>query len=106
MGDALDIRVFVGPCGDFNALNSYLAAYRRAKERRPNHTLYELSYWFRALEYVAYFVLYTFLVPILGYLVATLRQSRLAWRQSIARGAGSSWVAFGVILVFPPACKS
>ena len=72
-------------------LNSYLAARKRAKERRPNRTLYELSYWFRALEYVAYFILYTFLVPILGYLVATLLliPRHLLGVRGIARGAGS-----------------
>ena len=96
--------VLLVPAVIFNALNSYLAARKRAKERRPNRTLYELSYWLRALEYVAYFILYTFLVPILGYLAATLILiPTLAWRQGYRTwrwfGIGVI-VAFGVVLVF------
>lgn len=92
------------PAVSFNAINSYRAVRKRAKEKRPNRTLYEISYWIRALEYVAYFILYTLLVPILGYLVATLVLiPALAWRQGYRtwRWFGVSlMVAFGVVLVF------
>ena len=60
------------PAALFNLWNSYLAARKRGREQRPNRSLYELSYWFGALEYVGYFIVYTLMVPILGYLVSTL----------------------------------
>ena len=92
------------PAAVWNLYGS-LRAYRwRARFRLPNGVAYELTQWARALEFVAWFIAYTLLVPVLGYLVSTLLLgTALPWRLGY-RGArwmgiclGSSFV---IVLVF------
>jgi len=72
--------------------------------KQPTGIAYELTQWLRALEYVLWFIACTALVPVLGYLVATLVFGTvLAWRLgycgwrwfSICPGA-----SFAIVLVF------
>ena len=96
--------VLLIPAAIFNLWNSWTAARKKAKQQRPNLTLYELSYWARALEYVAYFIAYTLAVPYLGYLVTTLVFiPALAYRQGYR---SARWMliavvcALAIVLVF------
>ena len=80
-------------------------AYRgRARLRLPNGVAYELKQWARALEFVAWFVAYTMLVPMLGYLVSTLLLgTALPWRLGYR---GARWMgicvaaSLAIVLVF------
>ena len=92
------------PAALFNLWNSYRAAHKRGKEKRPNRTMYEVSYWLRSLEYVGYFIIYTMLVPLLGYLASTMiLVPALAFRQGYRT---PRWIlisllsAFAIVLVF------
>lgn len=64
----------------------------------------EIWFWLRALEYVAWFLAYVTLVPIIGYLLATiLFTTALAFRLGY-RSAGwiaiSAMSAFAIVLIF------
>ncbi|MEL7092758.1 MAG: tripartite tricarboxylate transporter TctB family protein [Pseudomonadota bacterium] len=86
-------------------LRGAVRAYRwRARFRLSNDARYELSQWARALEFVGWFVVYTLLVPVLGYLVSTmLLGTALPWRLGYR---GSRWIgicaatSFAIVLVF------
>ena len=86
-------------------LHGSVRAYRwRARYRLPNGVAYELTQWARALEFVAWFVAYTMLVPMLGYLVSTLLLgTALPWRLGYR---GARWMgicvaaSLAIVLVF------
>ena len=86
-------------------LHGSVRAYRwRARYRLPNGVAYELTQWARALEFVAWFVAYTRLVPMLGYLVSTLLLgTALPWRLGYR---GARWMgicvaaSLAIVLVF------
>ena len=47
-------------------------SWRRLRQQVPLRWRYEIGQWLRACEFIAYFILYTLSVPILGYLVSTV----------------------------------
>ena len=77
---------------------------KNKKLRLPNQTLYELSQWFKSIEFIIYFLIYTFVISTLGYLLSTLIFAsfltyRLGYRSYswILTSLGS---AFCVVIVF------
>ena len=87
--------------------NLYASWSETAWRRRfllPTSARFELTKYAAALEYVAYFILYTLIVPVLGYLVSTLiLGTYLTWRLGyrtrawMLTGLASS---FAVVVVF------
>lgn len=79
-------------------------ARKRRRQRLPNRTLYEVEMWFRALEYVGYFFIYTQAVLTLGYLISTLAFGAfLPWRLGYRTRrwmAISLATALAIVLVF------
>ena len=60
------------PATFFNILEAF-KAYKKSKRLLiPNKTLYEMIQWIRSLEFILYFLVYTFSISILGYLISTL----------------------------------
>ena len=60
------------PATFFNILEAF-KAYKKSKRLLiPNITLYEMIQWIRSLEFILYFLVYTFSISILGYLISTL----------------------------------
>lgn len=69
------------PTALWNAYASLKVHRWRKRFLLPTDTRYEFSQYLAALEFVVYFILYTLMVPILGYLVSTLiLGSFLTWR--------------------------
>lgn len=92
------------PAALWNLYGSVRAYRWRARFQLPNGVAHELTQWARALEFVAWFIAYTMLVPVLGYLVSTLLLGTvLPWRLGYR---GARWmgicVAAGlaIVLVF------
>ncbi|MAW51618.1 MAG: hypothetical protein CME01_02220 [Geminicoccus sp.] len=58
------------------ALGNFALSLRRARldrrKHRPNKTRYEVVQWLRAVEFVAYFIVYTRSIELIGYLFATI----------------------------------
>lgn len=76
----------------------------RKRFLQPTDMGYEVTQWLRALEFVGWFIAYTIVVPILGYLVATMILGiALPWRLGYR---GRRWLAictaasFAIVLVF------
>lgn len=63
-------------------LRSSLRNFRwRQRFRQPTALGHELTQWLRALQFVGWFIAYTLLVPVLGYLASTLLLgTALPWR--------------------------
>ena len=60
------------PATFFNILEAF-KAYKKSKRLLiPNKTFYEMIQWIRSLEFILYFLVYTFSISILGYLISTL----------------------------------
>ena len=69
------------PAALMNLRGSWRETQWRKRFLLPTSARFELSKYLAALEFVAYFILYTLLVPILGYLVSTLTLGTyLTWR--------------------------
>ena len=103
VGPMLCLAVLV-PAALWNLRASLRERRRRARFGLPVDPTYELSVWVRALEFVGWFLLYTALVPILGYLIATLLLgTALPWRLGYR---GPRWIAIcagaslAIVLVF------
>ena len=60
------------PAAIWNAKSSFRVHRYRKRFRLPVSVRYEVEKYVAALEYVAYFICYTLIVPILGYLISTL----------------------------------
>jgi len=58
------------------AVANFVLSLRRAmldrRKHKPNKTRYEVIQWVRALEFIAYFIVYTRSIEIIGYLFATM----------------------------------
>ncbi len=58
------------------ALANFALSLRRARmdrrKHRPNRTRFEVVQWLRAVEFVAYFIVYTRSIELIGYLFATM----------------------------------
>lgn len=92
------------PAAVWNLYGAWRAQVWRTRFRQPDATAQELLLWLRALEYVAWFVAYTLLVPVLGYLFATLLLgTALPWRLGYR---GARWmgiciaVSLAIVLIF------
>jgi len=92
------------PAAMWNLRGAFRAYSWRKRFRQPTDVGHEMMQWLRALEYVGWFVVYTALVPVLGYLVATLLLgTALPWRLGYR---GARWfgiclsVSFAIVLVF------
>lgn len=92
------------PAALWNLRGAWRAQAWRRRFKQPTELTYELIQWLRALEYVAWFVAYTLLVPVLGYLVSTLLLGTLLpWRLGYR---GVRWMgicltaSFAIVLVF------
>ena len=69
------------PTALMNLRGSWKETLWRKRFKLPTSAYFEVTKYFEALEYVAYFILYTLLVPILGYLLSTLiLGTYLTWR--------------------------
>ena len=76
----LCLFVFV-PASLWNLRNSWKEMEWRKRFLLPTSAYFELTKYVAALEYVAYFIIYTLVVPILGYLVSTIILGMfLTWR--------------------------
>ncbi|MFL4468796.1 tripartite tricarboxylate transporter TctB family protein [Tateyamaria armeniaca] len=92
------------PAAFWNLRGALRAQAWRVRFKQPTGVAYELTQWLRALEYVGWFVAYTALVPVLGYLVATLiLGTALPWRLGYR---GLRWfgiclaASFVIVLIF------
>lgn len=92
------------PAALWNLRAAWLAQAWRVRFRQPTGVAHELMQWLRALEYVGWFVAYTALVPVLGYLVSTLiLGTALPWRLGYR---GARWMgiclaaSFVIVLIF------
>ncbi|WP_299651819.1 tripartite tricarboxylate transporter TctB family protein [uncultured Tateyamaria sp.] len=92
------------PAALWNLRGAWKAHAWRKRFRQPTAMGHEVMQWLRALEYVAWFVAYTLLVPVLGYLVSTLMLGTLLpWRLGYR---GARWMgiclgaSFAIVLVF------
>lgn len=96
--------VILVPAALWNLRGSMRATRWRRRFRLPTDTRHELGQWLRALEFVGWFIGYTLLVPVLGYLVSTLLLgTALPWRMGYrgARWMGICFAAsFLIVLVF------
>ena len=101
VGPLLCLVVLI-PAAIWNAKSSFKIHRYRKRFLLPISMTYELEKYIAALEYVAYFILYTVLVPILGYLISTLLLGMfLTWRTGYRTGR---WMLTGflssLIIVF------
>jgi hypothetical protein len=72
--------IFV-PAAVVNLRGSWKETAWRKRFRLPTSAYFELTKYVAALEFVAYFIGYTLIVPVLGYLVSTLiLGTYLTWR--------------------------
>lgn len=92
------------PAAALNMRSSYKNHLWRKRFGQPTNAGFEVIQWLRALEFVGWFVAYTLLVPILGYLCATLIFGTvLPWRMGYRSGR---WFAIclttslAIVLVF------
>jgi len=99
----LCLLVFV-PAAAWNMHMSGVVHRWRRRFLLPTNVKYELHQWMRAIEFVAYFIAYTLIVPILGYLVSTISFGlfltlRLGYRSK--RWIGISLLSsFTIVLIF------
>lgn len=92
------------PTAIFNFRDSLKVHRWRKRFLLPTSSRHEFSQYLAALEFVVYFILYTMLVPVLGYLLSTVLLGtfltyRLGYRSSvwILRSVATS---FAIVLVF------
>lgn len=76
----LCLLIFV-PAAISNLYGSYKEYRWRKRFMQPTDATFEIKKYIEALEFVAYFIAYTLIVPILGYLISTLLFGTfLTWR--------------------------
>ncbi len=86
------------PAALFNLKNSWKVRRWRLRYQQPTIARFEYEKYLSALEFVAYFVLYTLAVPILGYLLATLCLGvYLTWRLGYRT---LKWLIIGLVASF------
>lgn len=92
------------PAALWNLRCAWRAQVWRTRFKQPTAIAHELTQWLRALEFVGWFVAYTALVPVLGYLLATLiLGTALPWRLGYR---SRRWfgiclaTSFAIVLVF------
>ncbi|WP_420860618.1 tripartite tricarboxylate transporter TctB family protein [Algirhabdus cladophorae] len=93
----LCLLVFV-PAALWNLRASWKETAWRKRFLLPTSAYFELTKYAAALEYVVYFIGYTLIVPILGYLVSTLiLGTYLTWRLGYR---SRSWLLTGFVTSF------
>jgi len=93
----LCLLVFV-PAALLNLRASWKETVWRKRFLLPTSAYFELTKYVAALEFVAYFIGYTLIVPILGYLVSTLILGTfLTWRLGYRSW---SWIVTGFVTSF------
>ena len=60
------------PAAIVNLWQSVKKRRRDIRQRVPNRIRYELMMWVKSFEFIAYFLIYTFTISYLGYLLSTL----------------------------------
>ena len=92
------------PTAFWNMQESFRVHQWRKRFLLPTNVHFEVSKYVAALEFVAYFILYTLFVPVLGYLLSTLiLGTYMTWRLGyrnwtwVFRGALSS---FAIVIIF------
>lgn len=97
VGPMLCLLILV-PTALWNAYQSYKVNRWRKRFLLPTSARYEFSKYLAALEFVAYFIVYTVMVPVLGYLVSTLIFGCfLPWRLGYR---GARWLATSFAVSF------
>ena len=103
VGPFLCMAILV-PAVTINLWQSYKKRRRDIRQRIPNRIKYELGMWGRSFEFIAYFLIYTFVIGYLGYLLSTLIFAvcltyRLGYRSR--RWIGISFAsAFAIVVLF------
>ena len=97
------------PSAALNLAASWRATRRWKRQQMPPRWQYEVGQWARALEFIGYFTLYTFAVPVLGYLLSTMillpfLTFRLGYRSWYWLRV-SGLVAFAIVLLFRTALQ-
>ena len=92
------------PSAIINIYQSLKQYNKNKRLRLPNQTYYEISQWFKSFEFIIYFLIYTFIISTLGYLLSTIIFAcfltfRLGYR-SYSWILTSLTAAFGVVIVF------
>ncbi|MEL7098350.1 MAG: tripartite tricarboxylate transporter TctB family protein [Pseudomonadota bacterium] len=64
--------VILLPAALLNIIEAWRTYRWRVRFKQPSSAYHEVILWLRALEFVGWFIAYTALVPILGYLLSTL----------------------------------
>lgn len=92
------------PAAVWNLSGALRAQAWRKRFKLPTDMTYEVTQWLRGLEFIGWFIAYTALVPVLGYLVSTLLLgTALPWRLGYR---GARWMgicfatSFAIVLVF------
>lgn len=103
VGPLMALAILV-PSAVLNVWQSYRWTQKPERRHRPNQTLFEVLQWVKALEFLAYFIVYSYCVPVLGYLLSTLvfavfLTTRLGYRKPrmLAYSLGTAMV---IVLVF------
>jgi len=60
------------PATILNILEAFKAYKKSKRLLLPNKIMYEMTQWIRSLEFILYFLVYTFSITVLGYLISTL----------------------------------
>ena len=60
------------PATILNTLEAFKAYKKSKRLLLPNKIMYEMTQWIRSLEFILYFLVYTFSITVLGYLISTL----------------------------------
>ncbi len=92
------------PAALWNLRSSFKEHRWRQRFLLPTSAYFELTKYVAALEFVTYFIVYTLLVPVLGYLVSTMLMGTfLPWRLGYR---GRTWfmrsllTSFAIVIVF------
>jgi len=86
------------PAAVWNLSDSYKVHRWRTRFMLPTSARYELTKYAAALEFVLYFIAYTLIVPVLGYLLSTLIMGTwLTWRLGYR---SLIWVLRGLLCSF------
>ena len=64
--------VILLPATILNILEAFKAYKKSKRLLLPNKIMYEMTQWIRSLEFILYFLVYTFSITVLGYLISTL----------------------------------
>ena len=64
--------VILIPATFINLYESFKSLKKSQRLKIPNKIHYEISQWIRSIEFIVYFLIYTFAIEIFGYLISTM----------------------------------